>query len=96
MRASSGTGNVGRSMAKHRKLVGIAGVALMAIGTWGMIMVGSSTLQAIDEGAYNSERGEMFQLNSYVFLFALVAGLVALIYAGIVSQEKNAPASKTA
>lgn len=87
--ASGAKGNL-RSVARNRALGATAGAVLMAIGVWGMISVGSDTLEAIDEGRYSSERGKVFEMNSYVFLFAIVAGLVLLLYSAVSSQAESA------
>jgi formate hydrogenlyase subunit 3/multisubunit Na+/H+ antiporter MnhD subunit len=62
----------------------------MAIGVWGMISVGSDTLQTVQEGEYTAERGKMFEMNSYVFLFTIVAGLIVLLYSVVSSQAESA------
>ena len=77
-------------MTRNRALGATAGVVLMAIGAWGMISVGSNTLETIDEGKYSSERGKVFEMNSYVFLFVIVAGLVILLYSAVSSQAESA------
>ena len=84
------------TVTRNRKLVAMAGVALMAVGVGGMIAVGADALETIEQGDYSSERGEAFQLNSYVFLFSLVAGLVAVIYAAVYSQAENTSSRRLA
>lgn len=93
---SGSSGYFVRLVSKNKKAVAVAGVALMAVGVWGMISIGADTLETIEAGDYDSERGEAFQMNSYVFLFALVAGLIAVIYAAVYSQAKNAPSQQLA
>ncbi len=92
MRATvSEAGNVGRhSILRNRKLGVMVGVALMAIGVWGMISVGSDTLKTIQEGDYTAERGKVFEMNSYVFLFTIVAGLIVLLYSVVSIQAESA------
>lgn len=89
MKASGAKSSL-RSVTRNRALGATAGVVLMAIGAWGMISVGSDTLETIDEGKYSSERGKVFEMNSYVFLFAIVAGLVILLYSAVSSQAESA------
>lgn len=89
MKTSGAKGNL-RSVTRNRALGATAGVVLMAIGAWGMISVGSNTLETIDEGKYSSERGKVFEINSYVFLFTIVAGLVILLYSAVSSQTESA------
>jgi hypothetical protein len=76
-------------VSRHRKLIGVSGIALMAVGVWGMLSIGSDAVQNIQQGDYSAEQGKTFQMNSYVFLFALVAGLIALIYAAVSSQAES-------
>lgn len=92
MRATvSEAGNVGRhSILRKRKIGVMVGVALMAIGVWGMISVGSDTLKTIQEGDYTAERGKVFEMNSYVFLFTIVAGLIVLLYSVVSIQAESA------
>lgn len=90
MKTTSGAKGSLRSVARNRALGAAAGAVLMAIGAWGMISVGSDTLETIDEGKYSSERGKVFEMNSYVFLFAIVAGLVLLLYSAVSSQAESA------
>lgn len=91
MRASSsGTGGHSlHGMSTHRKLIGASGIALMAVGVWGMLSIGSDAVQNIQQGDYSAEQGRTLQMNSYVFLFALVGGLIALIYAAVASQAES-------
>jgi uncharacterized membrane protein YjgN (DUF898 family) len=77
-------------MARHSKFVGASGIALMAIGVWGMISIGSDTVQTIQQGDYSDEQSKTLQMGSYVFLFTLIGGLFLLIYAGVSSQAASA------
>lgn len=90
-RKTSGAGNVGLHSILRNRALGVAvGAVLMAVGAWGMIFVGSYTLDDIEEGRYSSERGKVFEMNAYVFLFSIVAGLVIMLYSAVSIQAENA------
>lgn len=92
MRATvSEAGNIGRhSILRNRKLGAMVGAVIMAVGVWGMISVGSDTLRTIQEGDYTAEQGKVFEMNSYVFLFTIVGGLIVLLYSVVSFQAESA------
>lgn len=95
--ASQGTGNIGlHSIVRNRKLGISAGAAIIAVGVWGMISVGSDTLKTVKEGDYTAEQGRVFEMNSYVFLFTIVAGLIVLVYSVVSSQAEHAQSRQIA
>jgi hypothetical protein len=77
-----------RSITRNRTIGVAGGAILMAVGVWGMIAIGSDTLAAIDRGEYTAEASKEFQMNSYVFLFAIVGGLVMFLYAALPIDKK--------
>lgn len=87
--ASGTSGSNLRSIARNRKIGVAGGVVLMATGVWGMLAIGADTLMAIEMGEYTSEASKEFQTNAYVFLFAIVAGLVIFLYAAIPVEKRH-------
>jgi len=71
----------------------IIGGILVAIGIGGMIAVGSNALGDIRSGGFSQpNQGTQFQEQQYVFMFALIAGLVLVIYSQISLQSQRAKA----
>jgi hypothetical protein len=89
----SGVGLGGLSMIKNKKIMTIIGGALIAIGIAGMIVVGSNALANILGGGFSQpNQGEGFQIQQYVFMFLLIAGLVIVIYSQVALQSQRAKA----
>jgi uncharacterized membrane protein len=84
------------SMVKNKKIMTIIGGILIAIGIAGMIAVGSNALSAIFGGGFSqSNEGSGFQVQQYVFMFILIAGLVIVIYSQVALQSKRAKARES-
>jgi hypothetical protein len=90
---ASGAGLGTLSMIKNKKIMTVIGGILIAIGIAGMIAVGSNALSTIFGGGFSqSNEGSGFQMQQYVFMFILIAGLVIVIYSQVALQSKRAKA----
>jgi hypothetical protein len=90
---ASGAGLGTLSMVKNKKIMTVIGGILMAIGIAGMIAVGSTALSNIFGGGFSQpNEGSGFQMQQYVFMFTLIAGLVIVIYSQVALQSKRAKA----
>jgi uncharacterized membrane protein len=90
---ASGAGLGTLSMVKNKKIMTVIGGILMAIGIAGMIAVGSTALSNIFGGGFSQpNEGSGFQMQQYVFMFILIAGLVIVIYSQVALQSKRAKA----
>ena len=90
---ASGAGLGTLSMIKNKKIMTVIGGILIAIGIAGMIAVGSNALSTIFGGGFSQpNEGSGFQMQQYVFMFILIAGLVIVIYSQVALQSKRAKA----
>jgi hypothetical protein len=90
---ASGAGLGTLSVVKNRKIMTIIGGILIAIGIAGMIAVGSNALSNIFGGGFSQpNEGSGFQMQQYVFMFILIAGLVIVIYSQVALQSQRAKA----
>ena len=90
---ASGAGLGMLSMVKNKKIMTVVGGILIAIGIAGMIAVGSNALSNIFGGGFSQpNEGSGFQMQQYVFMFILIAGLVIVIYSQVALQSKRAKA----
>ena len=90
---ASGAGLGMLSMVKNKKIMTVIGGILIAIGIAGMIAVGSNALSNIFGGGFSQpNEGSGFQMQQYVFMFILIAGLVIVIYSQVALQSKRAKA----
>jgi len=93
---SSPTSGVGLgllSMVKNKKIMTVIGGVLIAIGIAGMIVVGSNALSTIFGGGFSQQNeASGFQMQQYVFMFILIAGLVIVIYSQVALQSQRAKA----
>jgi uncharacterized membrane protein len=81
------------SMVKNKKIMTVIGGVLIAIGIAGMIVTGSNALSTIFGGGFSqSNEGSGFQMQQYVFMFVLIAGLVIVIYSQVALQSQRAKA----
>ncbi len=89
----SGAGLGTLSMIKNKKIMTVIGGILIAIGIAGMIGVGSDALASIFGGGFSQpNEGSGFQMQQYVFMFVLIAGLVIVIYSQVALQSQRAKA----
>ena len=89
----SGAGLGLLSMVKNKKIMTVIGGILIVIGIAGMIAVGSNALNSIIGGGFSQQnQGTQFQMQQYVFLFILIAGLVIVIYSQVALQSQRAKA----
>jgi hypothetical protein len=80
-------------MVKNKKIMTVIGGILIVIGIAGMIAVGSNALNSIFGGGFSQQnQGTQFQMQQYVFLFILIAGLVIVIYSQVALQSQRAKA----
>ena len=87
----SGAGLGLLSMIKNRKIMTVIGGILIVIGIAGMIAVGSNALGNLFGGGFSEpNQGSGFQMQQYVFMFILIAGLVIVIYSQITLQSERA------
>jgi uncharacterized membrane protein len=87
----SGAGLGLLSMIKNRKITTVIGGILIVIGIAGMIAVGSNALGNLFGGGFSQpDQGSGFQMQQYVFMFILIAGLVIVIYSQITLQSERA------
>jgi uncharacterized membrane protein len=90
---ASGAGLGMLSMVKNKKIMTVIGGVLIAIGIAGMIVAGSNALSSIFGGGFSQpNEGSGFQLQQYVFMFILIAGLVIVIYSQVALQSQRAKA----
>jgi len=88
---ASGAGLGTLSMIKNKKIMTVIGGILIAIGIAGMIAVGSNALSNIFGGGFSQpNEGSGFQMQQYVFMFILIAGLVIVIYSQVALQSQRA------
>jgi hypothetical protein len=93
---ASGAGLGMLSMVKNKKIMTVIGGVLIAIGIAGMIAVGSNALSDIFGGGFSQpNEGSGFQVQQYVFMFILIAGLVIVIYSQIALQSQRAKARES-
>jgi uncharacterized membrane protein len=89
----SGAGLGLLSVIKNKKVMTVIGGILIVIGIAGMIAVGSNALGNIFGGGFSQpNQGSGFQMQQYVFMFILIAGLVLVIYSQITLQSQRAKA----
>ena len=89
----SGAGLGLLSMVKNKKIMTVIGGVLIAIGIAGMIVAGSNALNSIFGGGFSQpNEGSGFQMQQYVFMFILIAGLVIVIYSQVALQSQRAKA----
>ena len=89
----SGAGLGLLSMVKNKKIMTVIGGILIVIGIAGMVAVGSNALGTIFGGGFSQpNQGSGFQMQQYVFMFILIAGLVLVIYSQITLQSQRAKA----
>jgi hypothetical protein len=81
------------SSAKNKKIVTIAGAVLIAIGITGMIAIGSQASEILTtRGEFGSaDLARSYFYSEYAFLFAIVGGLVLLIFGLVSMQRKKNP-----
>ncbi len=90
---ASGAGLGTLSMVKNKKIMTVIGGVLIAIGIAGMIAVGSNALSTMFSGGFSQpNQGSGFQMQQYVFMFIMIAGLVIVIYSQVALQSKRAKA----
>ena len=90
---ASGAGLGMLSMLKNKTSMTVIGGVLIAIGIAGMIVAGSSALSSIFGGGFSQpNEGSGFQMQQYVFMFILIAGLVIVIYSQVALQSQRAKA----
>lgn len=84
------------SGAKNNKIVTIAGALLIAIGITGMIAVGSQASDILTtRGEFGSpDLARSYFYSEYAFMFAIVVGLVLLIFGLVSMQRKKSPAAQ--
>jgi hypothetical protein len=88
---ASGAGLGTLSMIKNKKIMTVIGGILIATGIAGMIAVGSNALSNIFGGGFSQpNEGSGFQMQQYVFMFILIAGLVIVIYSQVALQSQRA------
>lgn len=79
------------SIIKNKKIMTIIGGILIAIGIAGMVAIGSDALDTIfGSGWSQPDQGSEFQMQQYVFMFIMIAGLVLVIYSQIALQSQRA------
>jgi uncharacterized membrane protein len=89
----SGAGLGLLSTIKNKKIMTVIGGILIVIGIAGMVAVGSNALSNIFGGGFSQpNQGSGFQMQQYVFMFILIAGLVVVIYSQITLQSERAKA----
>ncbi|MGH9924566.1 MAG: hypothetical protein ACRD5B_04235 [Nitrososphaeraceae archaeon] len=89
----SGAGLGLLSVIKNKKIMTVIGGILIFIGIAGMVAVGSNALDTIFGGGFlQPNQGSGFQMQQYVFMFILIAGLVLVIYSQITLQSQRAKA----
>jgi len=81
------------SGAKNKKIVTIAGAALIAVGVAGMIAIGSQASDILTtRGEFGSpDLARSYFYSEYAFMFAIVGGLVLLVFGLVSMQRKNNP-----
>jgi len=90
---ASGAGLGTLSTVKNKKIMTVIGGVLIGIGIAGMIAVGSNALSTIVGGGFSQpNQGSGFQMQQYVFMFIMIAGLVIVIYSQVALQSKRAKA----
>src|SRR3712207_2752310 len=88
---ASGAGLGMLSMVKNKKIMTVIGAVLIGIGIAGMIAVGSNALSTIIGGGFSQpNQGSGFQMQQYIFMFILIAGLIIVIYSQVALQSKRA------
>lgn len=90
---ASGAGLGMLSMVKNKKIMTVIGGVLIVIGIAGMIAAGSNALSSIFGGGFSQPNaGSGFQMQQYVFMFIMIAGLVIVIYSQVALQSQRAKA----
>lgn len=84
------------SGARNKKFVVVAGAVLIAIGIAGMIAIGSQASEILTtRGEFGSpDLARSYFYSEYAFMFAIVGGLVLLIFGLVSMQRKKSPAAQ--
>ena len=84
------------SGARNKKIVAVAGAVLIAIGIAGMIAIGSQASDILTtRGEFVSpDLARSYFYSEYAFMFAIVGGLVLLIFGLVSMQIKKSPAAQ--
>jgi len=84
------------SGARNKKIVAVAGAVLIAIGIAGMIAIGSQASDILTtRGEFGSpDLARSYFYSEYAFMFAIVGGLVLLIFGLVSMQRKKSPAAQ--
>ncbi len=84
------------SGAGNKKIVAVAGAVLIAIGIAGMIAIGSQASEILTtRGEFGSpDLARSYFYSEYAFMFAIVGGLVLLIFGLVSMQGKKSPATQ--
>ncbi|HUG97385.1 MAG TPA: hypothetical protein VMJ94_07580 [Nitrososphaera sp.] len=84
------------SGAGNKKIVAVAGAVLIAIGIAGMIAIGSQASEILTtRGEFGSpDLARSYFYSEYVFMSAIVGGLVLLIFGLVSMQGKKSPAAQ--
>jgi NO-binding membrane sensor protein with MHYT domain len=79
------------SAMRNKKLMTIVGGMLIAIGIVGMIAIGSSAANVMQNQGFSfPDMGKSFQIGEYVFMFVLIGGLFLVIYSQVSLQRIRA------
>lgn len=76
--------------ATKMKLVAVAGGVLIAIGVAGMIIFGLQTREALGNAQVWEAEGFWLQMKDYIFVFAMIAGILLILYGLVSIQRINA------
>ena len=81
---------------RNKKFVAVAGAVLIAIGIAGMIAIGSQASEILTmRGEFGSpDLARSYFYSEYAFMFAIVGGLVLLIFGLVSMQRKKSPAAQ--
>lgn len=80
---------------KNKKAMAAIGGALIAIGVAGMVVFGAQSLGIANSIYASQDQGKSIQVTEYVFLFAIVAGLVVMLYSLVGIQRDRAKARQS-
>jgi len=84
-------------LARKNKVLVAVGVVMVAVGTIGMIIVGSQAIDSIqDQRFQNTDEAKLFQSLEYVFMFTMIGGLVLVLYSLVSLQSKRAEERESA
>ena len=79
------------SAMKNKKLMTIAGAILVVIGIGGMIAIGSTAANVVQNQGFSfPDMGKSFQIGEYIFMFVLIGGLFLVIYSQVSLQRIRA------